>query len=86
MILRGRADVRSRSYALKGRDSMLTIRELKPGDMFTLRPIECPKDTQVYIRREYDRECRKYRADRFDDISIDRLLKPSTPVYIDFDF
>lgn len=63
-----------------------TIRDLKPGEFFTLRPIEYPRESQVYIRREYDRSARKYCAQRFDDIGRERLLKASTPVYTDFTF
>ena len=64
----------------------MTIKDLKPGEFFTLKPIDYPKDSQVYIRREYDRSARKYWADKFSDISAGRLLKPSTVVYTDFTF
>ena len=64
----------------------MTIKDLKPGDFFTLRPVDIPKPSQVYIRREYDRSRRRYRADRFDDIGADRLLKPTTVVYTEMEF
>ena len=62
----------------------MTVKELRKGDMFTLRPIPYPKDSQVYVREEYDRSERKYCCGRCDDISYSRLLKPDTPVYTDF--
>ena len=64
----------------------MTVKELKKGEYFTLKPIKEPKETQVYIRGEYDREYKKYRCDKFSDISVDRLLKGNTVVYTDFFF
>ena len=65
---------------------MKTVRDLKPGEWFTLKPIEEPKESQVYIRGEYDRSERKYECGKFSDISYSRYLKGSTPVYTDFTF
>ena len=64
----------------------MTVRDLKNGEWFTLKPIAHPKETQVFIRGEYDRSEKKYCCGRFDDISYSRLLKPETPVYTDFVF
>ena len=64
----------------------MTVKELKKGEYFTLKPIKEPKETQVYIRGEYDREYKKYRCGKFSDISVDRLLKGNTVVYTDFFF
>lgn len=63
-----------------------TVRDLKAGAFFTLRPVEFPRESQVFIRREYDRAERKYWAQRFDDIGAGKYLKPTTPVYTDFIF
>ena len=38
----------------------MKLKELKQGDWFTLKPIEAPKESQVYIRGEYDRTEKKY--------------------------
>lgn len=62
----------------------MTVKELKKGEYFTLKPIEYPTDRQVYIRDDYDRSEKKYMCLRCDDISYSRLLKPSTIVYTDF--
>jgi hypothetical protein len=64
----------------------MTIRELKKGEFFTLKPIAEPKESQVYIRDEYDRTSKKYTAYKFNDINAFRELKPNTQVYTDFTF
>lgn len=64
----------------------MKIKELKKGDFFTLKPIAEPKESQVFIRGDYDRTEKKYECTRFDDINSWRLLKPSTVVYTDFIF
>lgn len=65
---------------------MKTLKELKQGEYFTLKPIECPTDRQVFIRGEYERSEKKYSCGRFDDISYERFLKGTTIVYTDFTF
>ena len=64
----------------------MTVKELKPGQWFTLKPIEEPKQNQVYIRGEYDRTDKKYCCGRFDDISYSRMLNGNKEVYINFTF
>ena len=63
-----------------------TIKELKRGDMFTLKPIAEPHESQVYIRGEYDRSERKYWAGKFSDIGDGKLLDGNRTVYTDFTF
>lgn len=63
-----------------------TLRELKPGTWFTLKAYQEPTENQVYIKEEYDRSEKKFCCGKFSDISYSRLLKGSTPVYIDFIF
>lgn len=64
----------------------MTIKDLKKGEYFTLKPISEPTEKQVFIRAEYDRTEKKYVAIHFDDICSSRSLKPSTVVYTDFTF
>lgn len=64
----------------------MTIKDLKRGEYFTLKPIAQPTERQVFIRGDYDRSDKRYEATRFDNIGISRLLKPDTPVYTDFVF
>lgn len=62
------------------------MKDLKRGDFFTLRPISEPRESQVYIRGEYDRSERKYWAQKWCDISAGRYLKGDTIVYTEFTF
>lgn len=64
----------------------MTVKQLKKGEWFTLKPISDPKDSQVFIRRDYDRTEKKYECGRCDDISYSRLLNGDTEVYTDFVF
>lgn len=64
----------------------MTLKNLKIGEYFTLKPIENPTEKQVFIRGEYDRTEKKYECGRFDDISYTRYLSGKTEVYTDFTF
>lgn len=64
----------------------MTVKQLKNGEWFTLKPIAEPKESQVYIRGDYDRTAKKYECGRCDDISYSRLIKGNTEVYTDFVF
>jgi hypothetical protein len=64
----------------------MTVKELKKGDYFTIKEIENPHGSQVFIRGEYDRASGKYVCGKFDDISASRLLDGKKQVYIDFTF
>lgn len=64
----------------------MKLKDLKQGDWFTLKPIEEPTESQVYIRGEYDRTERKYVCGKFSDISFSRSLKGDTTVYTEFTF
>lgn len=64
----------------------MKISQLKKGEWFTLKPIAEPKESQVYIRGEYDRTEKKYVCGKFSDISYSRLIKGNTEVYTDFVF
>lgn len=64
----------------------MTIKELKKGEYFTIKPIDNPTEKQVFIRGDYDRSEKKYECGRFDDISYSRLFKGDKEVYTDFTF
>ena len=64
----------------------MTIRELKKGELFTVKPIENPSESQVWVRGDYDRETRTYSATRYSDINSERFFAGSKPVYTDFTF
>lgn len=62
------------------------LKDLKKGEFFTLKPIDEPKETQVYIRDDYDKSEKKYFCQKWCDISVGRLLKGETKVYTEFTF
>ena len=64
----------------------MTIKDLKVGEFFTIKPIAEPKESQVYIRGEYDRSLRKYSCGKFDDISVCRNFPGEREVYTEFIF
>lgn len=65
---------------------MKKIKELKIGEYFTVKPTENPKESQVYIRGEYDRTDKKYCCGKFSDISCSRMFDGNKEVYTDFTF
>ena len=64
----------------------MKLKNLKKGEYFTLKPIEEPKENQVYIRGEYDRTEKKYECGKFSDISYTRYIDGDREVYTDFTF
>ena len=62
----------------------MTLKDLKIGEYFTLKPIENPTEKQVFIRGEYDRTEKKYDCGRCDDISYSRMFDGNKTVYTDF--
>ena len=64
----------------------MTVKELKKGDFFTKKPVECPDENQVWIRGEYDRSARKYSCTRFSDFCDTQLMRGDKVVFCDFTF
>lgn len=64
----------------------IKLKDLKKGDYFTLKPIEEPSSSLVYVRGDYDRSTRKYEVYKFDDICNCRMKKGDLTVYVDFIF
>ena len=62
------------------------LKDLKKGEVFTKKPIEEPKETQVFIRGEYDRGKKKYEILRFSDFCDTAYLKGTAKVYTEFTF
>ena len=63
-----------------------TIKELKKGDFFTLKPIEFAEEPQVWIRGEYDRSSKSYSCYKFEDVNHERFFSGKKEVYTDFIF
>ena len=64
----------------------MTIKELKKGEFFTRKPIDNPKDSQVYVKGDYDRGTRSYICTRFNDICRSISLPADKQIYTDFVF
>ena len=62
------------------------LKDVKKGEFFTKKTIEEPKETQVFIRGEYDRGERKYEISRFSDFCNTAYLKGTAKVYTGFTF
>lgn len=62
------------------------LKDLKPGEYFTKKPIEYPNDKQVFIKRDYDRSEKKYFIERFSDIGDYQLMNGEKIVFTDFTF
>ena len=64
----------------------MKIQELKKGEYFTIKPIEEPRESQVFVYDGHDRSLRRYIGIKFNNISLDRAFKKDTEVYTDFIF
>ena len=62
------------------------IKDLKKGEYFTLKPIEYPKESIVWIRGDYERSEKKYSCSKFSDICHENFMKGDKLVYVDFEF
>ena len=62
------------------------LKDLKKGEFFTRKPIEEPKETQVFIKGKYSRRWGKYEAIHFSDVWFCGLLDGETKVYTGFTF
>ena len=61
---------------------MVPLKSLPRGEYFKRKP----DSNKVWIKGEYDRYMKKFLCGAFDDISQGMYLKPSTPVYVEFEF
>ena len=64
----------------------MKIKELKKGDFFTKKELDSPKDSQVWIRGDYDRSSKRYECQRFDDASSFCYLPGTKEAFTGFVF
>lgn len=64
----------------------MKTKELEKGAYFTKKAIEVPRESQVWVRGEYDRSSRKYECIRFDDVNTTCFLPGDREVFVDFVF
>ena len=65
---------------------MMTIKELKKGDYFTLKNYAYPSESQVYVRGEYCKSMKAYSCYKFNDVNHERFIKGTKEVYTEFIF
>ena len=65
---------------------MKAIKELKSGEYFTRKPVEDPKDSQVWVRGAYVPGAKAYECFNFADVCRTILIKGKTEVFTDFTF
>ena len=70
----------------KSKEGIKKIKDMKRGEYFTLRPVAEPKESQVFIRGEYDRTEKRYECIQFSDMCSTRYIKGDKEVYTDFIF
>lgn len=63
-----------------------TIKQLKIGDFFTLKPCEEAKESNVLVRGIYDRSSKTFECYKFSDVNHIYLFKANRIVYTDFIF
>lgn len=62
------------------------IKDLKNGEYFTLKPIEEPKESQVWVKGDYERKEKKYSCTKWNDFCKEKFFKGVQVVYVDFEF
>lgn len=64
----------------------MILKELKKGEFFTKKSIEYPKESQVWIKSDYDRTTKKYQIYRFSDVNDVQEMSGNKTIFIDFIF
>lgn len=62
------------------------LKSLKKGAWFTLKPIAEPKESQVWVKGDYDKVDKEFCCYSLDDINRERFFKASRLVYDDNNF
>jgi hypothetical protein len=65
---------------------MARVKDLKQGEMFTLKKIEEPSIKQVWVRDRYWRSSGNYSVFNYYDVDKEMFLKGDTEVFTDFTF
>ena len=63
-----------------------TLKQLNKGEYFTKKEIAYPKDSQVWIKGEYNHSLKKYECTRFSDMNDIQYISGDKIIYTDFIF
>ena len=64
----------------------MKLKDIKKGDYFTTKNISLPKESQVYVKGDYDFAERCYVCHAFNDINKFRFFKADKIVFQNFTF
>lgn len=64
----------------------MKLRDVKKGDFFTLKDYDEPKESQVYVKGNYDYSAKAFCCHKFSDVGFCRLFKSDRDVFTDFVF
>lgn len=64
----------------------IKLKDLRKGDFFTFKPVGYPKESQVYIKDDYDRSQKKYFCQKFTDFCDGKYKSGETVVFTGFTF
>ena len=72
---------------VKKKDSLaVPLKSLKKGEYFTLKPIEEPKENDVFVKGDYVKEDKKFSCTKFSDTNSEKFFPGTKQVYVDFTF
>ena len=66
-------------------NNIITIKDIKVNEWFTLKDIEEPKPNQVWVRNHYDRATKTFSISNW-ETQRERFIKVDTKVFTDFIF
>ena len=64
----------------------MMLKNLKKGNLFTLKKIKYPEENELYIKGNYNKSTKAYTCVKFNDISKIRYIKGNEKVFTDFSF
>lgn len=65
---------------------MQALRSLKKGEYFTRKPVEFPKESQVWVKGDYVRSLNAYECYKWEDINHITFISGKTMVNADIVF
>ena len=67
-------------------NAKVKINGLKKGEWFTKKDIEEPKESQVWVRGEYNRSEKKYEIYKWSDVNDVHFISGNKEVFVGFTF
>ena len=62
------------------------LRELKKGEWFTIKELESPDESQVWVKDHYNRDDKTFTCHCFGDVNRERFFKANKAVFVGFTF